>query len=681
MGNPFDQFDTPKQSANPFDKFDVKAPDRQRGMQDEFFNGLLMNFGDEAAAAIRAAIGPDILNRYRDLDKKFGLAGRDAPSTAPTFGERYDQELASGRASNKAFAAENPGLSTASNIAGNVVGTSALLSALPAGLTSMGPSLIANSAKLAGTGALLGGTAGFGAGEGGFDERVGSAILPAVLGGALGGATPIAGKAAQSVMESAPGRAVTERVVSPLLRKLSGAPPQSLSAAAPDGGSGAGNFLAPLAEKTKNVAQTGAIDRLATALQRSKLDPARVGSRLDDLGEGAMLADVDNQFARMARSSRSMPGNTSSHADIVLDARQQQMPGMVRRAFEGAEPPPSRYDLMGERKGFDSYRQAVGSRVYDAMDQAGLKQSPELMALYENPVVNRAIDKVMSAEKTTRVGTTRAAASPVDIMHKVKQEIQDMGVAATGRGDSTQSYYRDLAGEYVRALKSANPKLAEADTAYAAAASLPERFEAGHKFLAGGTSEAGMTSSAPALADALMNADPLQRLATRAGSTNAVREMTGGLGGLSGTRRIAAGLPNAEIAPKIEQLYGPQAREIQRVGDAVRTFDKTDKFVRGGSQTADKALEVIEDASNIGVRGGSGGVTARVWENVEKLAQRLLGPNEAVRDEIGRAMLNPNSAESRRILALAAELLKKRAAGSPIQAGLIEGTASQAGGP
>jgi len=643
-----------------------------------FGGGALMNFGDEATAAVRAAL-PEFSNwMMRGPAIPPSANGPAQPpqtvSTAPDFQGRYDEELARTRAQTRADEQAYPAMTTGANIAGNVA-TTAL--ALPAAATSVGPRLMGNIFKMGATGAGLGAVSGFGHGEGGFENRVGSAILPAAAGGVLGAALPVAGMAGRAAMETALGRYLSENVVAPAARSIGsifgGNAPKSLSAAAADGGPAPSSWLGGLADTAGNVSEAGAIERLATALQRGKIDPNTVNRRLGNLGDQAMLADVDPQFLSMARSAHTQPGETRTLAKNVLDARDRQAPDMIVRAFEGKEPPPSSFALRGENQAFDQNLRAVGSRAYGDMEAAGLKQTPELMKLYENPIIDKAINKVMSEEAATRAGTSRVPASPVDIMHKVKQEIADQGVAATGRGASTQSYYRDLAGEYVRALKAANPKLAEADLAYSQAASLPEFFDAGRSLLTGGTTEAATANSAPALAEMLArpNGTVQQAIAARAGATNAARETA-----YKGPDQAIALAKNVDTnrftQGKIGELYGSdQAREIQRIANALRTFRATKNDILSGSKTADKLAEVV-DTGNTAVRVGSGGVTARIMEQVDNLVNRLAGPNESVRNVIGRITLNPDASENQRILALAAELLKNRAAGSPYRAGAVE---------
>lgn len=680
MSGPWEKF-----SGGPWTKFSPPAQGRSDAAANAFGSGVLFNLGDEVTAAVRAAAPElsDWMMRGPALQRDESIGGSPTPQTvsqAPDWQGRYDEELKKVRAQSRADEEAYPVLTTGANIAGNVASTAL---ALPAAATAAGPSLIGNAAKLGATGAGLGAAAGFGAGEGGLESRAASAIVPTVVGAGLGAATPFAGALGRSLLESTPGRYVAENVVSPIARKLSGISPQSLSAAAPDGGAGSGGFLsplAPLAQSTQNVAQTGAVDRLATALQRAKLDPARVQRRLGELGDEAMLADVDPQMLSMARMANTLPGETRSYAKNVLESRDRQAGNRLVRAFEGNEAPPSSYALRGEGQAFDQNLRAVGSRAYGEMDAAGLKQSPELMALYENPIVDRAINKVMAEEAATRTGTSRGPASPIDIMHKVKQEIQDMGVAATGRGSSTQSYFRDLAGEYVRALKAANPALAEADMAYAQAASLPEFFDAGRSFLGRGTSEKATGNSAPALADMLSGANVQQQAAARAGATNAARETA--LEGTGPARALARRVDQSSMVQgKLGEIYGPaRASEIGRRASAESTFAETSNDILRGSKTADKLAEAI-DTGNAGLRITPDAISPRLYERIGELLTGLVKPNEAVRDSIGRITLNPNQEENRRILALAAELLRKRGQGAPLRAGLIEGAAGATGGP
>ena len=118
-----------------------------RGMSDNvaqaFGQGATLGAGDELAASVRAA-APGFSNwMMRGPQSAFG-ATPDAQgfveptsppsqtvSTKPTFGGRYDEELAREREKAKSFAESNPVLSTGANIAGNVAGAAATMPVTP----------------------------------------------------------------------------------------------------------------------------------------------------------------------------------------------------------------------------------------------------------------------------------------------------------------------------------------------------------------------------------------------------------------------------------------------------------------------------------------------------------------------------------------------------------------------
>jgi len=635
-------------------------------------NGITFGYGDEITSALDAAT--------------HGLFGRGAPGE--NFSDRYSQNLAATRGQDKAFAEQNPIAAGTANIAGNIATS---VAALPAAATAVGPSLLGNAAKMAAVGGGLGAAQGFGEGEGGFGERAGNAVVQGGFGAAAGAALPFVGAAASKAMETAPGRYVSEQVIAPAARHIGGLfkggiPAQSLSAAAPDGTAGTGNFISALADsvvaKTGNVAERGAIERLATALQRSGMEPAQIEARLGRLGEGATLADTEQQFLREARRANTLPGETSSYAKTILETRDRAAPGRVQAAFEGGESPPSTFALRGEGQAFDQNLRAVGQKVYGEMTDAGLRQSPELMAIYENPAVAQAIDRVMTAEKATRIGTDRAPASPIEIMHKVKQAIWDLGFdKETARPGPMASWYRDLGTQYMNRLKAANPKLAEADALYSQAASLPEHFDAGRAFLASGTTEKGMNSSAPALADLLAGANTQQQAAVRAGSTNTVRDLTSGRNAINQARSLSRDISGGtEIQARLAEIYGPeQARAILRRAETEGTFANTSNELLRGSKTADKLAEAL-DTGNAGFRVSPGGVTPRFFERLMDIPEMLMKPNEAVRNKIGQMTLNTDEAANRRALALVQELLRNRAQGSSSRAGAAAGLADALAG-
>lgn len=663
----------------------VKAPITADNVVRSLANGATLGYADRAAAGVDAAVGP-ALNAGM---QKLGL-GPSITSQAPTFGQRYDENVAREQGQSKDFATAHPNVDLGAKITGGIAGT---VATLPAALTrpvaGIGPisRIGGNMLKGGAVGAGIGGVAASSEGND-LAERGQNALTGAMFGGGFGVAAPVAGAVGRAAMETGPGRYVSEQIVSPAIRTvanaLSPAVPKSLSAAAADGGSAIPpSGLNALADRTGNVAQEGAAQRLATAIQRSGKPAEYWQQQIEKRGAEAVLADLDPQFLNMAVGVKTLDGDTKTLAQNVLAPRAGAAPQRMTAAAEGELPPPSNYQLVGKGREGDAlvkHARAVGKQAYGAMDEAGLKQTPQLMKLYENPEVSGAMDRVLAAEKSARIGRPDAApASPVEIMHMVKQEIQGLGYdKMSGKPLSTQQIYRDLANDFVSKLKTANPSLAEADTAYSAAKSLPDYYNAGVNFIAKGTGERATASSAAGLADILPKANALQQATARAGATNTIRaaDETGSARTLA--RRIAQ--PGGPMQQKLEQLYGPKdaARIIQQA-ETEGLFANTENRLMGGPHTADDLVSAGSMGGGISLRATDKNLQARAIEHLGDIINRVVNPNMAVRNALGRTLINTDAGSNAAALRRAGEIMRKRMGGNALAPGLSAGSA-EAGG-
>ncbi len=134
-------------------------------------DGATFGFQDEIIAGLDAAVQPLI-------------SVPENGSAAPTFGERYDENIANQRAMLKAGQDQNPIASAAGNLVGGIV------PALATGGGSATASLATNVAKGAAVGAGYGGLYGLGSAEGDVVDRLPEAATGAALGGLVGGALP-----------------------------------------------------------------------------------------------------------------------------------------------------------------------------------------------------------------------------------------------------------------------------------------------------------------------------------------------------------------------------------------------------------------------------------------------------------------------------------------------------------
>lgn len=645
-------------------KPEVQPQNVSDALANSFGQGATFNFGDELAAAVRSKL-PEISNWMMERPRETAFSSGDpnrpdpraapqAVSAAPTSDQRYGEELAKIRAQTTADAKANPTLMEGANIAGNVAGGLAATPFLPGALTSVGPSLLANVAKGATLGAGFGAVSGFGSGEGGFENRMGNAAMPAVVGAGLGGAFPVGGALLDWVNRGPIGRSVARNITDPIARALTGE-------------------AGPLGGPAESVVQQGMIDRLVTAAQRGRVNPAEAQGTLDTLGSQAMVADASPAFRSVAETAYTLPGQTFARAGApgstegVLAQRAMGAPDRMIKALESGGAPPEAADLA---KAFPLNTQNVGRASYGAADAAGLNQSPELRAMLDNPIVDEAIKKVLSTDAAARVGRpTAPPMSPVEVLNEVQKMIKAKGfVEGTAIPGPNMQPYRDLATDYGSTLRRDNPALDQAMRLYSEAKSLPDYFQTGAGAMGkqGAGTEAGIERSVAGVRNAMEGATPQQAAAGRAGFINAARMQAeeGTPGALALAKRVTESSPlQAKAAILTDQRL---ADELLRQSKAERVFQTTND-IRGNSATTRRLANAADEGlDNLQVRANPQGITTRMIESVGRVLKNITAPNEAVRDELGRVLLNPDAAQNRKLLeALAAALQSRSTSGVP----------------
>jgi hypothetical protein len=657
----------------------AETPDAATGTMAAAAHGLTFGFGDELKAAIHAA-APGLID-VMNADNPFSGNIPQVASHAPTFGERYDEELAKTRQSAKNFEEAHPVLSAGGNIAGNIATGGVLAPAA-------GPSVLGNAAKYAAYGGALGAAQGFGEGEGGFANRAGNAAVGGTLGAAGGAAIPIAGAIGSRILESAPGRAVSENVVSPIVGKLADAleymapktTPKSLSAAAPEGGQvpadslmlNLSDALRGVADKTGDVGKAAAINNLASAMQRAKMSPDEALETMRQLGDPAVLADLGKQFQSVAIGAKVLPGETRDLAQNVLTERAKGYGPKLTEAFTGGEDVPSLHAL-GESQ--QQNISDVGNQAFDTMRAAGLNTSPEMQGLIESPRIQKLIPQI-EGEIAQNGGTP----NDVDVMHKIKEALQQKVNSVV----TPESPYMDkggiskLANAFTGAFHEANPAAEMADRAYQHANSLPELTELGRRFMQKGTTPGAVDASAESVADKLANATPFQSGAYTQGVQNAGRvaaeENPVGL-----ARNLTP--EKTGIVAKLTQALGPEgAQRVLNQAGTTRTFEETRNALLRGSQTAEK-LGDAEAVGNTRFNITPEGIRERATEKLKDVVMKLERPNEHVLNETGKLILNPNAAENAKVIEALRKVLGARAKGGKLPVGAAAATANTLGNP
>jgi hypothetical protein len=664
-----------------------------RGLSQAFGQGSTLGYGDEITAAIRAALPglSDWMMKGPAIPRDESIGGTPEAQTvsaAPTYGERYNEELARERGKAQQFHEEHPALATGANIAGNLATSAIALPAAPAGATVLG-----NAARYGAYGGLLGGVQGFGEGEGGFLNRVSNAGPGAAFGAIGGAAAPVAGQAVHKLAQSPLGQFAAEKVISPSLGKLADVLEASAPKVAPGsfGAAGVPGSQVPLdsvrlrladalrgaSNKTADISEQGAVQQIAKALGQSKLTGEAAAGKMAALGDPAMLADLGGGFRRSAVGAKVLEPEIQTHAENVLTARDVGTGQRMTGAFTEGRDVPS----MSQAQNFlAAHKSAVGADLYGQMRQAGLAVSPEMEQMALIPAVKDAISKVQA--DAVRTGTEL---NPVDVMHRVKQKLNDTAEAAFSSGvPINKQDVANLANRWENEFWQANVKAHLADQGYAHAASLSSprdmgHLETGRQFMRTGTSETAQEVSPTALYERFSGASPQQKLAFQTGATNAAREMANQ--GTNSARALARKLgPDAiDLTDKILQIYGPEkGQQILKQAAAERTFADTSNALLRGSQTTEKSADAAAMGNSV-LKISPEGVKLNIWEHAADLVNKLEEPNKRVIGKVGELMLNPDPEKNREILALADALLKSKARTSGAKAAATTAAGQAAG--
>lgn len=187
------------------------APPRQVGTGEAAVravgNAATFNLAPNITAAAQAAL--PAIDPF--LQKHLPFLGTGDDSHAPTFSQRYDENLAAQRASDKAAQAQHPVASLASSVVGGMANPVARLLPVP---TSIGGT--------AAQGAGLGAAYGFGGAEGGLENRAKSALGGAALGGLTGAAFGGISKALAGAQKSPAAQALEAEGVNPTVGQMLG---------------------------------------------------------------------------------------------------------------------------------------------------------------------------------------------------------------------------------------------------------------------------------------------------------------------------------------------------------------------------------------------------------------------------------------------------------------------------
>lgn len=633
-----------------------------------FAQGATFGFGDEIAAAGDATFGPLV-------DKGLGAMGwgKTNTSTAPNWSARYDENLEAERGQDKKFRADNPGADLTSHIAGGVSGA---LATLPAWLLRTLPLPALMGGRVGGgavQGSVLGGVAGFGEGEGGLDERLRSGGIGALIGAGAGAATvPVAGAlgaAGNAAIESRFGRYVGDKVggvmnsTADMLDKF--APkvtPRSLSAAAPEGGqpvaadSVLGNVAEGLRTSAPEILDNAAARRIADAMQRGGVHVPQAQARLTELGQDAMLADVNPMTTRLAQTMYLKPGTAPEIIGNALDARNRRMGDRITGTINEAMPNSGPAVLEAERLRLQRGNQGRRDFAESVGPDAPYTISPEMrQIMQEAPAVQKVMDTIMAQARENGVTLT-----PAQVAHRVKQQLAGNADAAFMGGTAVNK--ADVGGLAVRwrtALHEANPAIRAADENWQAGTARMEALDLGRQFMKQGMGEVADAVSPAILARRIPNMTAEEAQAFIAGAADTMT--TAAQGSTRQGRALMQALDeNNNVRRKLVTMLGQEnASALFNRAMSERAFTGLDRTVRGGSDTAGKLWSMMDDAASgmPSIPTTTHGVLGRVASKVMDAYHGARAGNEDVRGRIAQMLTETNPAANAEMLDLIARQL------------------------
>lgn len=447
----------------------------------------------------------------------------------------------SGRA--RQFIDENPIVGTTAEVAGS------LRTAAPAKLFAGAETLGSRIAAMAKEGAIFGGLYGAGTADGDVVDALEGGVEGAVIGGTIGGAVPLGIKGAE--LASAPFRTAVQAV-----RPTANAQNRTVQALARDG-------VTP--------------EKVAASVQRGL-----------DQGVPNTIADVaGTQTQRLMRQARTIPGSGSDKINKFLNARQFDQPdriqNIVQRTLGGDDVFKVADDLVAERS-------AVANELYERAFESA-------RPVVHKPVVDF-IDEAIKVNKGKIKGALTKARklfeneADLRAFHNGKVELDDMIGAAKKANRPGQ--VRALMAVKEKVLKAARMSSREYDDARQVFSSMSDNIdalEAGQQFL---KKDARITKAQ------LENMTSGEKEFFRLGASEAlVQKIQTAKDGAGIVRRIFGS--RAERA-KLRAVFPSEKafRQFQATMLREARTTETNQFVRGGSQTADKAAETVDaEAQNL----------------------------------------------------------------------------------
>jgi hypothetical protein len=316
----------------------------------------------------------------------------------------------------------------------------------------------------------------------------------------------------------------------------------------------------------------------------------------------------------------------------------------------GADKPPVPTQSEARRV-FKILRDQIGDEGTLSRQQIPLNVSEEMRNIIQTtPDVRNAISNAW--DTASGAGENW---SPAEIAWRVKRILNEQAEKKAGGTSFDRDTVNRVADRWEKALFKANDSIKQFNTKYAQAAGAVDRLGEGLNWAKTGTGEVAEGFQPENLRKALAGYTPNEKLALKIGTQNALLARGADINP-EATRAIAkdvaTGYSQRGLPGRLQEIMPGEAPGIISEAKANQQLARTERVIRGGAtdRTGDVQAALVNLPEKVEIPENMGGLVARALNKLSDISARVREPNEYVRAELARRLVNPNAALNQQTL-------------------------------
>ena len=415
-----------------------------------------------------------------------------------------------------------------------------------------------------------------------------------------------------------------------------------------------GALLGPVAEAGGTAAQgvgravSRAVDtpagvrrRLSRALKEDKLTPEQVAAKMRNRGPDAVPADVSEGLRGELDLAVNMPGKTKGQAEKVFRKRQREAFDELMEPFG----PGRKIETLDELK---TIRREGAGPLYAKAYERETPFNDEIREVFEketiqkfwkSPRMKRYAQEAADADGIPYDPSMFDAAEPstMGLDHLIRGLDREIGRRLRGVGKADAVPLLKLRDQLRDAVTKANPTLHEARSMWSGTMRFEEAMEEGKKFL---------TESSAVTVDRLKKLGASEKEAYKIGVVQAIEDR---LERAAPSHNLTKFLMPVNVQRKMRALFDTNKEFRQFMNRVTRVAEKhktsgvlhnsktASRLARQDDQLSQEAMSVASDVLLTGAP-----IQSSVGRGLGGILKRSVGPREAVRNEVGSILLNPD---------------------------------------